>query len=804
MKISAGMFSFKSWLGAALVAGLFLPGLGLAQVNVLTCHNDNARTGANLNESILTPANVNQTTFGKLFTYNVDGYVFAQPLYVSGLSIPGQGIHNAVFVATAHNSVYCFDADSNTGTNGGVLWQVNLGPSAPCPVSGFEFRAITNEVGITGTPVIDPVSQTIYLDTFTTAGTNYSHVIHALSLPDGSEKSFSPVVVNVSIPGNGSGSTNGVLPFQAIQELQRSALTLAGNVLYVAYAGYTDTPATDPFHGWIIGFNPSNLQILTNQVFNSTPNGTVNQFGAHAGGGGIWMGDGGPAVDADTNLYVSMGDGNFNAASGGTEYGDSIVKFSTTNGLSVADYFTTYNQDFYRTNDLDVGSGGVLLLPDQGGPHPHLMVGAGKPQRAYFLDRDQMTTDNHHYNAGGSSDNIVQTMPLGGSSFDTPAYYNGQIYYVAAQDVIRAYIVSNGTLIADQPGTFGSRKFPFPGATPSISANGATNGIAWAIQNTNAGPAVLVAFNATNLSTEIYNSAQAGIRDQLTNGVKFVIPTIANGKVYVGGRYALGVFGLRGGGLGFSSSNYSAQANAGSATVTVNRDGGSIGSVQVGYATAPGGTAIAGQDYLDTSGTLSWTNGDSSPKNFNVTILTNQPAGTNPTVFLTLSNATGGAYLATQSTAILTIIETPYGLWKFNHFATNANNPAISGDAADPDNDGIPNILEYAFGSDPNSADTNRPVTGAIVSNYFQLQFNRNTAATGMTYSADTTPAFGAAWSNLVTYVPGTGWVTNIPGSTVTESDPTGSPPDEHVQVTVTDPAGIVSSNSFYRLNVQP
>jgi hypothetical protein len=415
-----------------------------------------------------------------------------------------------------------------------------------------------------------------------------------------------------------------------------------------------------------------------------------------------------------------------------------------------------------------------------------------------------MTTDNHHFNAGGSSDNIVQTMPLGGGSFDTPAYYNGQIYYVASQDAIRAYIVSNGTLIPDQPGTFGSRKFPFPGATPSISANGATNGIAWAIQNGT--PAVLVAFNATNLTTEIYNSSQAGARDQLTNGVKFVVPTVANGKVYVGGRYALAVFGLRGGGLGFSSSNYIAQANAGSASVTVNRSGGSIGAVQVGYATTPGGTAIDGQDYVGTSGTLSWANGDSSPKNFDLTILANPQAETNKTVFLTLSNATGGAYLADPTNAVLTIIEaqSPYALWKSTHFGTNASNPAVSGDAADPDNDGIPNILEYAFGSDPNSADTNRTVTGAVVSNYFQLQFNRNTAATDLTYSADATADFSGAWTNLVTYVPGTGWVTNTPGSIVTESAPTGSPPDEHVQVTITDPGSATDFTRFFRLHVQP
>ena len=761
-----------------------------------------ADSGANLNETILTPSNVNQNGFGKLFTYQLDGYVFAQPLYVSGLNVTGKGIHNAVFIATEHNSIYCFDADSNTGPNGGVLWQVNLGPSAPCPVAGFQFQVIVPEVGITGTPVIDLVSQTLYVDAFVVSGANYSHQIHALNLADGTEKPFSPVTVNVSVPGNGTGSANGMLPFQAIQQLQRAALTLAGNVLYVAYAGYTDTTATDPFHGWIIGFNASNLQLLSNRVFNSTPNGTVAQYGAIAGEGGIWMGDGGLAVDSNTNIYVSIGDGNFNAASGGTEYGDSVVKFSSANGLVVADYFTTYNQEYYRLNDLDVGSGGVMLLPDQPGPFPHLMIAAGKPQRAYLLNRDQMTTDNLHYNSGGSSDNIIQTMPLGGGAFDTPAYYNGQIYYVAGQDAIRAYIVSNGTLIPDRPGTFGSRIFPFPGATPSISANGATNGITWAIQN--ATPAVLVAFNATNLTTEIYNSSQAGTRDQLTNGVKFAVPTIANGKVYVPGSYALAVFGLRGGGLGFSSPNYIAQSTAGSASITVNRSGGTLGAIQVGYGTTPGGTGIAGQDYANTSGTLNWSDGDSSPKNFTVTILANPQAGTNKTVFLTLNNATGGAYLVNPTNAILTIIEAPYSLWKGTHFGANATNPVISGDGADPDHDGIPNILEFAFGSDPNSPDTNRPISAAIISNHLQLQFSRNTSATNLTYTAAATPAFGGTQSNLVTYVPGTGWTTNKPGAIVTESAPTGSAPNQNVQVTITDPANATFVTRFFKLTVQP
>jgi hypothetical protein len=804
---SRSMFPFKFLLGA--VAGLSLPCLVMAQANVLTYHNNNARTGANLSETILTPSNVAASTFGKLFTYNVDGYVYAQPLYVSGVAISGKGTHNALLVATEHNSVYCFDADSNAGANGGVLWQVNLGPSAPCPVPGFQFRAISNEVGITSTPVIDPVSQTLYVDAFTSESGTYYHRIHALNLADGSERSFSPVVVSASISATGSGSVNGVLSFQASQELQRSALTLAGGVLYVAYAGYTDLATTDPFHGWIIGFNPANLQVIPNRIFNSTPNGTTAQYGAIAGEGGIWMGGGGLAVDANTNLYFTTGDGNFNASSGGTEYGNSVIKLSTATGLSVADYFTPYNQEFYRLNDLDIGSGGVMVLPDQLGTYPHLMITGGKPQYAYLINRDQMTTDNQHYNAGGSSDKVLQTMSLGGASFGTPAYYKGQIYYIGNHDAIRAYIVSNATLIPDRPGTFGSRVFNFPGATPSISANGNTNGIAWALQN--ASPAVLVAWNATNLSTELYNSAQSGARDQLANPVKFTVPTVANGKVYVGAQYTLSVFGLLGGALQFSASNYTVPQSSGSATITVNRSGGSTGAVQVSYATAPGGTAIAGQDYQTTSGTLNWAGGDTSPKTFNVTLLSNPSAGTNSTIFLTLSNATGAAYLGSQANSVLTITNAPptvppssFSVWQFNHFGANTNNPAIAGDSADPDHDGLANGLEYALGSDPNSADTERPLLGTIVSNRFQLQFNRNTSATDMTYTAQSIAGFPAPWSNLMTYLPGTGWMTNAPGATVIESGATGAPPNAHVQVTITDPTDTStdSTNRFFQLKV--
>src|SRR5215475_4809617 len=287
-----------------------------AAVNVLTYHNDFARTGQNTNETILTPASVNMNTFGKIFSYPVDGQIYGQPLYVSGLAIPGQGTHNVVFVATMHDSVYAFDADSNSGANGGVLWYVNLGPSAVTPNNDFgnrygAYHDIRPEVGIIGTPVIDLASGTIYLSAFTHEGSSYIQRIHALSITTGTEKPSSPSVVAATINGNGVASSGGKLSFDPMNNgLQRPALTLAGGVLFIAYSGFADT---NPYHGWLLGFDPTTLKQLTNYIFNTTPNSTVAAWGANAGEGGLWMGGNGLSVDAGTNLYFMVGNGIFNA-----------------------------------------------------------------------------------------------------------------------------------------------------------------------------------------------------------------------------------------------------------------------------------------------------------------------------------------------------------------------------------------------------------------------------------------------------------------------------------------------------------
>ena len=557
---------------ASLLVCLFGGNLAPAKASpasVLTYHNDSFRTGLNTNEAILSPAIVNSANFGKLFTYNVDGLVFAQPLCVSGLQIPGQGIHNVLYVATEHNSVYALDADSNKAFTNGVIWKVNLGPSAITPTNAFgnrynggQYIDITPEVGITGTPVIDLARGTLFVDAFTREASGYIHRLHALNITNGSERPNSPVVVAATTPGTAVDSVGGIITFSATQQIQRSALTLAGETLYVPYSGYADT---DPYHGWILGYDPVSLQIRPGYIFNTTPNATA-AFNPNAGEAGIWMGGGGLCVDANTNLYFETGNGTFTATNGsaGTEYGDSFIRLSTTNGLKVADYFTPWNQNAMSGPGLDgdLGSGSCMLVPDQAGTNLHLLVGGGKYGIMYVLNRDQMTTNNSHYNATVSTDAILQ-----GFSFITnatvirfmtgPAYFNGAVYFTSWNDKLKRYPIINGVL--SRTPTAGPRTFAFPACTPVVSANGTNNGIVW---STGYGaPPVLTGYNATNVAAEIYNSAQAAAnRDTLTNAVKFATPMVANGKVYAGGQYAVAVFGLLDPSLNWKSFHFGANA----------------------------------------------------------------------------------------------------------------------------------------------------------------------------------------------------------------------------------------------------
>jgi autotransporter-associated beta strand protein len=514
--------------------------LPLTRIPVLTFHYDNTRQGQNTNETLLTLGNVNVTNFGKLFTYAVDGYVYSQPLIMTNVTVPGQGVHNVVFVATENNTVYAFDADSNSGANSGLLWSKHLGAPVSYTTVGYkpDGDMSPSSIGITGTPVIDPVSGTIYLDTGTYTNGVYTHQIHALNITTGNEQPYSPVLVTASVPGTASDGSGGRVSFIAQDHAARPALTLAGGKLYVSYGSYQDIT---PYHGWLIGFNATNLVQLTNYVYNTNPNNTQ---------GALWMGGGGLVVDNNTNLYFETANGTFDVNTGGPDYADSFVKLATTNGLAVADYFTPYNQLTLANGDTDLGSGAPLLLPDSAGSatYPHLLVGAGKFGTIYLLNRDSLGHYNGTDGMNGNDSQIVQPVIGaigGGGSYATPAYFNNRIFYTGKTDNVRAFTITNAAIVTTPQSVSPTQLGAFTGS-PVVSANGTSNGIVWVTDPGaygSSGAAVLHAYNATNLALELYNSSQNPTRDNPGGAVKMTTLVVAGGKVYVGAEYALSVFG---------------------------------------------------------------------------------------------------------------------------------------------------------------------------------------------------------------------------------------------------------------------
>jgi hypothetical protein len=516
---------------------LFWAQISTAQVNVWTYHNDNARTGANTNETALTSANVNTNTFGKLFAYAMDGYVYAQPLYMTNVSIAGKGVHNVIFAATEHDSVYALDADTNVGTNATPLWQRNfLNPGAGVTTLNTNDVGTTDilpEVGITGTPVIDVAAGTLYCVAKTkeiSGGiTNFVQRLHALDITTGNERPNSPVVIQASVTGTGDGTDGfGHVPFNPLTENQRAGLLLLNGAVYIAWASHGDNP---PYHGWVIGYNAQTLQQAG--VFNATPNGSD---------GGIWQAGGALSADLHSNIFCITGNGTFNAASG--NYGDSFLRLAATaTNLTLGDYFTPFNEATLSVNDTDLGSGGALLLPDSVGSvtNQHLLVGAGKEGKVYLIDRDNFG----HFNAANDNQIVQFITNAVVECLDNPAYFNNRVYYMGYKDYLKAFLVTNGRLSA-LPITKSPQISGIFGASPVISANGTNNAIAW-ILLTDAyktqGPAVLHAFDAYDLTHELYTSAQAGTRDAPGGAVKFTLPTVVNGKVYVGTGNALAVFG---------------------------------------------------------------------------------------------------------------------------------------------------------------------------------------------------------------------------------------------------------------------
>ncbi|PYT80958.1 MAG: pyrrolo-quinoline quinone [Acidobacteria bacterium] len=499
---------------------------------ITTSQYDNLRTGATLNEKTLTPQKVNTQRFGKLGAFHVDGAVYAQPLFLPGVEIPGKRKHNVLFVATEHDSVYAFDAER---PNDPPLWKVSLldrkRDEETVPARDVQCPFIQPEVGITSTPVIDLQSGTLYVLARTMIGhfggdNQYFQYLHALAITTGAEKFGGPKQIAASVRGRGDGNKNDEVQFDTLKENPRAALLLTNNALYLTWGSSCDV---DPYHGWVMAYDPQTL--AQKAVLNVTPDGRE---------GGIWASDTGLGADADGNVYVAIGNGTFDAATGGRNYGDSLLKLALKNSsLVVADYFTPFNQEQLSDADADLGSSGPLLLPDQPGPHRHLLVQPSKGSMIYVIDRDKMG----QYQAQG--DAVVQRIRMSGSGMGAMAYWNGHVYFACSDDRLRDYALENGQLKLKSSSGI---RFDDPGATPSISADGNKDAIVWAIAtktwNGADRPAILYGFDANNLEQPIYTSEQNSRRDRAALATRFVIPVVVNGRVYFSARGEVEVYGL--------------------------------------------------------------------------------------------------------------------------------------------------------------------------------------------------------------------------------------------------------------------
>ena len=510
---------------------------------VTTYHNDATRAGTNSREFALTTSNVHSSTFGKLFSCVVDAPIYPQTLWVANLPIAG-GTHNVIFTATSHDTVYAFDADASPCV---TYWSRNLIPSGETWPTYLNMGSedIQPDVGVVGTPVIDLTTKILYVVTKTkNVGTNARlpgdchQRLHALSLVDGSETASGPLELKpaITVAGSGDGSSGGRLPFDPFHENQRPGLALLNDTVYLSWGSHTDQK---PWHGWVIGFNKSNLR-ATPMLFNATPNG---------GGAGIWMAGGAPSIDNNNNLYVITGNGDYN---GSTEFGDTFLKLNAS--LALQDWFTPSDQALMDSSNGDLGSGGAAVLADlPSAPVKHLLIGGGKfgsgqNGELYVINRDAMG----HLEGTGPA--LVQKFPVTRSLYATPAFWNNTLFVAGVNGPVNGYALNPATgLFNPIPASHSAGLFPEKGATPSVSANGNSHGIVWALDTSlygglsrsGFGPAVLHAYDATNLGRELWNSAQAAAnRDQAGNAVKFTVPTIANGKVYIGSYTEVDVYGL--------------------------------------------------------------------------------------------------------------------------------------------------------------------------------------------------------------------------------------------------------------------
>ncbi len=500
---------------------LLLPGLAHAQVSVTTWHFDLARSGANPNETVLTTKNVNSSGFGKLCSYPVDGQIYAEPLYVPGLVIGGSK-HDVAFVATEHDSVYAFDADCNSKA---PLWQTSfLGvdiTTMPCTSDSqpqCDVTIMSPEHGISPTPVIDLKHGTIYVAAQSVENGAYAQKLHALDILSGTERPGSPVIIKGRAPGNPSQH------FDPEQGFQRAGLLLLNGIVYVPFA------SNDSANGWMFGYDTATLE--QKSIFSVTPNGNL---------GGIWGGGAAPAVDSSGNIYLGTGNGSFDANRNGSDYGMSALRMLPAGkSLSVADYFTPSHAQKLSRRDLDLDSGGLILLADQPGSHPHEAVIGFKTGELFLVDRDHM--------GGYGTKNAVQSFTGNrGGIYSSAATWNGNVYLAGVDGLLSQWTLQNGEF-PSSPTHQSAVTYNYPGATPSISSDKGKDGIVWTIATggkvKGGKPAVLYANDARDVSVELYDSNQAGNRDMPGAGVKFTVPSIADGKVFVGTQTELDIYGL--------------------------------------------------------------------------------------------------------------------------------------------------------------------------------------------------------------------------------------------------------------------
>jgi len=505
--------------------------------DVTNYHFDLSRDGLNAQETILTQANVNSTTFGKIGNDPVDGKVDAEPLFLANLTAGGQ-MRNVLYVATEHGSVYAFDADTNA-----QIWKTSVIPTGETTSDDHGCSQITSEIGITSTPTIDRklgTNGTIFVVGMSKdAAGKYHQRLHALDITTGTEVTGSPSEIVASFPGSGDNSQNGTVVFDPSQYAERAALTIVNGNVYMGFTSHCDVGL---YTGWLMAYSETSLQ--QTQVLNVTPNGHQ---------GSIWMSGNGVAVDSSNNMYLFDANGTFdttmdaNGMPSKGDFGNAMLKLTGNGQLAVTDYFETFNTTTESTNDVDLGSGGPLLLPDMtdaNGKVRHLIVGAGKDKNIFLADRDNLGK----YNPAASpmDSNVYQKVvgQLAGLNYTTPAYFNNVVYFASDRDTLKAFPLTNARL-ATTPSSVSTATFAHPGSTPAVSANGTQNGIVWAVESGLTSPGVLHAYDPTNLQHEFYNSNQAtNGRDAFGNGNKFITPLVVNGKVYIGTQNSVAIFGL--------------------------------------------------------------------------------------------------------------------------------------------------------------------------------------------------------------------------------------------------------------------